>query len=126
VAEVIVHARDAQNDGRNVGVLVADDLLGAHLGGRVLPRRLEGPVLGDELARLCRPVHESRAREDELLQSSIRPFGPVTMMIPPSDVMLSRSLWGKASPPSGNRRAVRGRQRWRSPSDVRSSSDYNL
>ena len=67
VAQVVVDAGDAQQHGRDVASLVADELLGPDLRRRVRPGRLERPVFREELARLPRPVHEHRAREDELL-----------------------------------------------------------
>ena len=61
VAEIVIHAGDAQQHGGNIAALVADKLLGANFRFRVCPRRLNRPVFVDELSRLSRAMDEHRA-----------------------------------------------------------------
>jgi hypothetical protein len=84
VTEIVVDAGDAQQHGRNVAALVTNELLGPDLRCRIRPGRLDRPILVDELAGLGRPVHEHRAREDELLDLKVlraklpeQPAGPL-------------------------------------------------
>src|SRR5581483_8657252 len=67
VAEIVIDAGYAEQHGRDIAALLADDLLRADLRFRIGPGRLQWPVFIDELSRLGGAMHEHRAREHELL-----------------------------------------------------------
>ena len=66
VAVIVVDTSDTKQHGGNIAAFRADERFGLYLRFRVGPGRPYRRVLGEEYARLARPVHEHGAGENKL------------------------------------------------------------
>jgi len=80
VTEIVVNAGKSQDHGGDVAALRTDEGFSADLRFRIGPGRTDWPVLGQEFARIARPVHEHGAGENELLD--LEPFAQTVQQAP--------------------------------------------